>query len=74
MDCRYGIRAEKPTLDEVVKEKMKVLKDFKVVSMRNKAEIEQQLFDEAKANPNRDYEIVLEQITQSMIMESLGDA
>lgn len=68
MRRRRKYTAVEPTLDELIEEKMRILDDFLVVNRRNKKEIEARLRKAVLDNPNRDREIVLEQITNSLIM------
>lgn len=58
---------KKPTKEEAVKAKMKVLKEFHVVNKRNAAEIETYLWSEIAKHSTRDYEIVLDQAAHTLI-------
>lgn len=63
---------DQPTKKQAVRAKLKVLRDFGVVDDDNEYSIKEQLNDAIKANPYRDYEIVLDQVAQEMIMKKLA--
>lgn len=59
--------------NKAIDDKMKVLREFCVVDRRNEQQIEQMLIDAINANPERDYEIVLDQVARALIKKRLGD-
>lgn len=63
---------DQPTKKQAVRAKLKVLREFGVVDDDNEYSIKEQLNDAIAANPNRDYEIVLDQVAQKMIMKKLS--
>lgn len=63
----------KPTKEQAVKAKMKVLKDFYIVDRNNAAEIESYLWDEIVKHPNTDYESVLDHAARVLIDKKLGE-
>ena len=60
------------TPKQAVKAKMTVLKEFCVVNAKNESAIKAQLEQAIKDNPGRDYEVVLDQVANALIMESLS--
>lgn len=59
----------KPTLKQAVSEKLRILRDFCIVDDKNKREYKGILLDAVAKYPNRDYEIVLDQITAKLLTE-----
>ena len=72
MQVDTPVNGRKPTLKEAVKAKLRVLRDFYIVDSSNKNEYKQILLDEVAKYPNRDYEIVLDQIGNKLIMDRLS--
>ena len=66
---RYEYR--KPTVKEAVAAKMKVLQEFYIVTDHNRDTIQKQLEDAIAAQPNRDYELVLDQVAHMLISQKL---
>ncbi len=74
MDNRvWGSDFKKPTVKQAINAKMKVLREFGVVNKENARDIKRRLQREVDAHPNRDYEVVLDQVAQPMIMEYLDN-
>lgn len=69
-----GVYNRKPTVKEAVTTKLKILREFGAVTKKNAKEIEERLLAEIKANPNRDYELVLDKIGTKLIMDYLESA
>lgn len=61
----------KRTVDQAVQEKIKVLEDFCIVDFRNREEVEQKLYDAVSAEPNSNFDLVLDRVAHSMIMNRL---
>ena len=61
----------KPSIKQAINAKLKVLKEFGVIDDNNEYDIREQLKEAIKAHPNRDYELVLDQVAHTMIMEKL---
>lgn len=59
------------TLAQAIREKMKVLREFYVVDKNNEKEIKQQLLDAVKAEPDKDFDIVLDRVAHTMIERKL---
>lgn len=70
INCTY-VPVER-TLDQAIREKMKVLKDFYVVDSKNEKEIKQQLIDAVHAEPNKDFDIVLDRVAHTLIQRKLN--
>ena len=64
---------DKPSVKEAINAKMKVLREFYVVDDSNEREIRGELKAAVNAHPGRDYELVLDQVAHTMIMEKLKD-
>ena len=61
------------TVEQAIKEKMKVLREFYIVNEHNEKSIELNLWDAIKAEPNKNFDIVLDRVAHTMIMNCLGD-
>lgn len=61
------------TFEQAINEKMKVLRDFYIVDKRNEKIIEQKLIDAVKAEPNKNFDIVIDRVAHTMIMNRLND-
>lgn len=61
------------TLSQAVSEKLKVLREFCVVDYKNERQIKNQLLAAVKAEPNKDFDIVLDRVARSMIDKKLSD-
>ena len=61
-----------PTVDEAVKAKMKVLREFYVVDETNENLVEQYLRDHISASHGKDYEAVLDRVAHKLISEKLN--
>ena len=57
----------KLTVDEAVAEKMKVLEELCVVTNSNKNKIRKQLENAIAANPDKDYEHILDRVAHTLI-------
>lgn len=58
---------QKITVDEAVRNKLRVLRQFEIVNQKNKKEIESILRDAIARHPGRDIEIVLDQAAFDII-------
>lgn len=63
----------KPTPKMAIEAKMKVLREFYVVDSSNEREIRGKLQAAINANPEKDYELVLDRVAHSMIEKKLKD-
>lgn len=61
------------TLDQAIQEKIKVLKEFYVVDNRNEETIKQQLIDAVNAEPNKNFDIVIDRVAHTLIQRKLSD-
>ena len=61
----------KPTVKNAINEKMKVLREFCIVDKKNEAEVRAKLEAAIEAEPNSDYEMVLDRVAHKMIAEKL---
>ena len=59
-------------LNQAIKEKMKVLREFYVVDKDNEKEIKQQLIDAVDAEPEKDFDIVLDRVAHTLIERKLN--
>lgn len=65
----------KPSINQAVKNKLKVLQEFHVFykdDSKAREKFEQMLLDAVARYPNRDYEIVIDQIGTQIIMDSFS--
>lgn len=70
---RYGVKeADKPTPKQAVNEKMRVLREFYVIDNKNADEVKAMLEGAIRESPNRDYEIVLDQVARKLISNKLN--
>lgn len=60
------------TLDQAIREKMKVLKEFYIVNKDNEEQIEQKLRAAVEAEPDKDFDIVLDRVAHTMIERKLN--
>lgn len=65
--------ASKPSVDEAVDAKMKVLEEFYIVDKMNYDEIKSQLLEAIKSQPGKDYELVLDRVAHTLIAAKLND-
>lgn len=65
----YG---NKPTVDEAVKAKMKVLREFYIVDKSNEHLVEQYLRDHINAHPDKDFEAILDRVAHELIAAKLN--
>lgn len=68
-----GYLPRKPSVEEAIDAKMKVLEEFYVVTNENRDEIRRVLKSHIAAHPNRDYELALDQIAHKLIKMKLDD-
>lgn len=61
----------KLTVEEAVAAKMKVLEDFYIVTDHTRGRIQDLLEDAIAANPNNDYELVLDRVAYTLISQKL---
>ena len=66
-----GQRLNPKTVDSIINEKIKVLKDFCVVNVRNEESIRNKFIIAIRDNPNRDPNVIVDAIAKSLIVESL---
>lgn len=65
-----GYTPVKPkTDDDIITEKMKVLKELCVADKKNESEIEYQLRSAVKNNPDTDIDIVLARVAKTLIRQ-----
>ena len=64
---------KKPTKEEAVKAKMKVLREFYIVDKSNEEEIKSYLWQEILKHPNTDYESVLDHAARVLIDKKLAE-
>lgn len=67
-DCS---RYRKPTVKEAIAAKMKVLREFCIMNDRNKDQIQKMLQDAIDAQPDKDYELVLDRVAHTLISQKL---
>lgn len=60
------------TVEKAIEEKMKVLEEFYVVDKNNEREIRAMLWEAIHKYPNRDFDIVLDQVAKALISEKLN--
>jgi hypothetical protein len=63
---------QKPSVKEAVDAKMKVLREFYIVDKTNEFEIRTMLHGAIQAQPNKDYELVLDRVAHKLIEEKLN--
>lgn len=56
---------------EYINDKLSILRDFGIVTSRNEYDIECQLIEAVKSNPNSPYDLLLDGVTKRMIKEKL---
>lgn len=59
------------TLEQAIKEKMQVLEEFYVVNGKNEKDIRNQLISAVEAEPDKDFDIVLDRVAHTMITKKL---
>jgi hypothetical protein len=59
------------TVEKAVEEKMLVLEEFCVVDKNNESQIKAMLWEAIHKYPNRDFDIVLDQVAKMLISEKL---
>ena len=64
--------ADERTLPQAIREKMKVLREFYVVDKNNEKEIKQKLLDAVRAEPDKNFDIVLDRVAHTMIERKLN--
>jgi predicted metal-dependent hydrolase len=64
--------SKKPTPEQAVEAKLQVLEDFYIVDNQNRDSMERMLKQAIKDHPDRDYEIVLDEVAKKLIMEKLN--
>ena len=62
---------DKPSVKQAINAKMKVLREFCVVDKKNEDSIRKYLQAAVDANPNHDYEHVLDRAAQVLIKQKL---
>jgi hypothetical protein len=60
-------------LDQAINEKIKVLREFYIVDDHNEEAIRQKLIKAVKAEPNKNFDIILDRVAHTMIMNRLND-
>lgn len=60
------------TAKKAVEEKMLVLEEFCIVDKNNEREIRAMLWEAIHKYPNRDFDIVLDQVAKALISEKLN--
>lgn len=68
---RTGPEIRRPTVKEAIRAKMKVPREFYVVDQHNEREIKALLQDAVKAEPDKDYEHVLDRVAHTLIAKKL---
>lgn len=68
----YQVKEQRHTVKQAIAAKMRVLRDFYIVDDNNESKIKQQLVDAINNTPNKDYEIILDQVAHKLIADKLN--
>lgn len=60
------------TADQAIQEKLKVLREFHIVDDRNEKSIKQKLIEAVEAEPKKNFDIILDRVAHTMIMNYLN--
>lgn len=60
------------TVEQIVEEKIQVLRDFYIVDDRNEEEIRTLLTDAVNAEPNRDPDFIVDKVAKNLIADKLA--
>ena len=71
-ESRDGKHPSTRTVKKAIDEKMKVLKEFCVVDIRNEDKIREKLEKAVAGKPEMDFDMVLDRVAKRMINEKLG--
>ena len=71
--ARNYSKARRRTLEQAVYEKLNVLKEFCIVNRKNEDEYRQILMDAAKSEPDRNYDVVLDQVARDLIKKKFEE-
>ena len=71
--ARNYSKARRRTLEQAVYEKLNVLKEFCIVNRMNEEEYRKILLDAAKSEPDRNYDVVLDQVARDLIKKKIEE-
>ena len=73
MAIQKAAKNKKSPVDTYIHKKIKLLKDFTVVSKDNEEEIKGMLYDAVKKYSNRNHEVIVDAVARRLIKQKLNE-
>lgn len=73
MATQKTTKSKKSPVDTYIHKKIKLLKDFTVVSKDNEEEIKGMLYEAVEKYPNRNHEIIVDAVARRLIKQKLNE-
>ena len=73
MAIQKAAKNKKSPVDTYIHKKIKLLKDFTVVSKDNEEEIKGMLYEAVKKYPNRSHEVIIDDVARHLIKHRLDE-